>query len=175
MRMLNCVCHSHLPPRCLAKAELPTQSSSFLSMVQLWSPCGSRSLSLMLSVNEAACIVPGVMRRHHDLHAELEGSSSSAAVLACLAPCNRELRSHAHFQRRFASWVREEGEGCTGRHCQEVACPFTVISASVELTHLHQISWLLRSDGNVAAAMNCQPSTILFLHSVSSKMILYPV
>ncbi len=129
-------------PPCLSRAEPSTQSSSFLFMVPLWSPCRSRSLSLMLSVNEAARIVPGVIKRRHGVHAELEGSSSSAAtVLAFLPPCNRKLRSHAQFRLGFTSWVRgEEGEGNTGRHCQEVACPFTVISASVVLSVLQQVS-----------------------------------
>lgn len=36
----------------------------------------------MLSVNEAGCIVPGVMKRHHDLHTELEGFSCSVVMLA---------------------------------------------------------------------------------------------
>lgn len=88
----------------------------------------------MLSVNEAACIVPGAMKRRHGLQTELlEGSSSSAAALAFLPPCNRKRRSHARVQ--LPGSEEKGGEGCTGRHSQEVACLFTVISASAALSY----------------------------------------
>ena len=45
------------------KLSSPTQSSPVPVTVPLWSHCRSRSLSLMLSVNEGACIVPGAMKR----------------------------------------------------------------------------------------------------------------
>lgn len=142
VRMLDCVCHSHLPPPCLSKAELLTQCTEPLFMDPLWSLCRSRSLGLMLSVNEVAHIVPGAKKGRHGPRTALEGSSSSspAAALAFLPPCNRKPASHAYFQLclRFLG-QRRKGEGCTGRHCQEVACPFTVISANAVLSYLHQI------------------------------------
>lgn len=64
--------------------------------------------------------------------------SLQQAFLFFLPPCNRQLRSHA-----YASGVRgEKGVGCTGRLCQEVACPFTVIVTFCALLffYLPQIS-----------------------------------
>lgn len=103
MRMLNCVCRSHLPPPCLSKADtkLPIP---FFSRPHFEAIEEVGQFSLMLSVNEAACIVPGVMKRRRGLHAEPEDSSSSsaaAAALAFLPPCDSKHRSHAHFQLRL--------------------------------------------------------------------------
>ena len=148
------VSFSFAPPPCLSTYEL-TQSSPLLFMVPLWSHCRSRSLSLMLSVNEVVCNVPG-SRGESDigLHTELEGSSSSSsspsfsssATLTFLtAPVTEDSGPTLIFIFNFflnstcASWVRrEKGEGCTGRHWQEVASPFTVISASAVLSCLPQ-------------------------------------
>lgn len=141
--MFNYVYHSHLPPPCLSKAELLTQSSPFLFMVPLWSHCRSRSLILMLSVNEAACIVHGVMKRRHDLHTVLEGFFflCTRARLFCRPVTENSGHTLTFNSCACASWVRgERGDGCTGRRSQEVACPFTVISASAVLSYLHQIS-----------------------------------
>lgn len=141
VRMFNYVYHSHLPPPCLSKAELLTQSSPFLFMVPLWSHCRSRSLILMLSVNEAACIVHGVMKRRHDLHTVLEGFFFLCTRARLFYRPVTENSGHTLTFNSCASWVRgERGDGCTGRRSQEVACPFTVISASAALSYLHQIS-----------------------------------
>lgn len=55
----------------------------------------------------------GATKRRLALHIELEGSSSSAAALSFLLPCNRKLRSHAHFQLRlrFLGQRRKGGRG----------------------------------------------------------------
>ena len=114
-----------------------------LFTVSLWSHCRSRSLSLMLSVNEAACIVPADMKRRHDLHTMRFSSSAAAITLLFLFFQNQKLRSYAHFHlMHFLGQRRRWGGGgaCTGRHCQEVACPFNVISASgAVLSYLHHI------------------------------------
>lgn len=105
-------CYSRLPSPCFSEAEPLTQSSLFLFTVPLWSHCRSRSVSLMLSVNEVACIVPGATKGRHALHTELQ-RSSSAAVLASLPPCNG-----TQVPRSFStstSWVRGE----RGRGAQE--------------------------------------------------------
>lgn len=95
----------------------------------------------MLSVNEEAVIVRGVTKRRPDLHAELEASFPLLQLHSHLFTALKQIAQVAH---AYASWVRGEGGGqrggCTGRRSQEVACPFTVISASAALFYLHQIS-----------------------------------
>lgn len=80
----------------------------------------------MLSVNEVTCIVPGATTRRRGLPTELKGSSSTALAFFCYRPVT--LNSGPTLIFIFLG-QRRKGEGCTGRHCQEVACPFTVISA----------------------------------------------
>lgn len=112
--MFKCVCHSHWPPPCLSKAELPTQSTLSLFMVPLWSHCRSRSLSLMLSVNEVACIVPGAMKRRHG-----PALSWRALLLLLLlqprSPFYRPVTENPGptliFSSACASWVRGERGG----------------------------------------------------------------
>lgn len=137
--MFNCVYDSRLPPPCLSKAELPTQSSPFPFMVPLWSHCRSRSLSLMLSVNEVACIVPAAMMRRHGLYAS-SSSTAAAAALAFFTTEKYDRKLIFIFNSVCASWVRREekrregaGGWFTGRLCQEVALAFTVISANAML------------------------------------------
>lgn len=171
--MFNCVCHSHLPPPCLSKAEFLTQSTPSLFMVQLWSHRRSRSLSLMLSVNEVACIVPGAMKGRRGLRTELEGfSSSSAATLAFLPPCNRKPRSHAQFQLRLRFLgQRRKGGGVHRKTLSGSGLSFYCnLCKCCTLLYTPDI-WLLCS-GNmtaviIAVLINCQPSTVLFLHTVS--------
>ena len=125
--MFNCVYHSHLPPPCLSK--LRTQSSPFLFIAPLWSQCRSRSLSLMLSVNEAA--LHCATKRRHGLQTAPEAlfffCFFCSRALPFYRPVTENSRPTLAFD--FLGQRRKEG-GCTGRHCQEVACLFTVISAS---------------------------------------------
>lgn len=126
----------------------------------------------MLSVNEAACIVPGVRERRPGLHNELQGSSSSAGALAFLPPCNRKVRSHAHFQLRLRFLgQRKKGGGVHRKtlsgsgssfYCNLCKCCALIFTPDIQL---------LCSGCNMTDISNCQPSTSLFLHTVFSKIM----
>lgn len=67
------------------------------------------------------------MKRRRDLHSALEASSSTAAASFHRPETENSGRTRLHFlgQRSEVVWGREgKGDGCTGRHSQEVACPF---------------------------------------------------
>lgn len=70
----------------------------------------------MLSVNEAGCIVHGVMKRRHDLHAELEGFFflGTRARLLCCSVAEGAGLTLAFNSCICASWVRGEKKGGGG-------------------------------------------------------------
>lgn len=95
--------------------------------------------------------------------------SSSAAASFHRPETENSGRTRLHFlgQRSEVVWG-EGGDGCTGRHSQEVACPFYSNLCKCCALLFTPDLWLLCS-GNVTAVINCQTSTILVLEALPNK------
>lgn len=110
------------------------------------------------------------MKRRRDLHTALEASLPALQLHLFTALKQKTQVAHA-----CTSWVRgprccsgEGGDGCTGRHSQEVACPFYSNLCKCCALLFTPDLWLLCS-GNVTAVINCQTSTILVLDALPNR------
>lgn len=142
--------------------------TSFFFTVPLWRHCRSRSLILMLSVNEEAVIVRGVMKRRPDLRLARGLFSSSAAALTSFYRPETESsgRTCLRFlgQRRrggAAGRVHRKTQSGSGLSFYSNLCKCCALLFTPDL-------WLLCS-GNMTAVINCQTSTILVLASLPNK------